>query len=70
MPPKVASIAATSKMADAGTFGLTCWNAEAILVANDANQMAKAGQPSDGSRLCKTWLAELPKLSPMPKDGK
>ena len=44
-------IATTSKMADAGTFGLTC---------------QKAGQPSDGSRPCKTWLAELPKLSPMP----
>ena len=39
------------QMADAGTFGLTC---------------QKAGQPSDGSRPCKTWLAELPKLSPMP----
>ena len=43
--------ATTSKMADAGTFGLTCQN---------------AGQPSDGSRPCKTWLAALPRLSPMP----
>ena len=51
--------AATSKMADAGTFGLTCRNAEAILVANDANRMAKAGQPSDGSHPCKTWLAKM-----------
>ena len=35
-----------------------------------SDRTAKAGQPSDGSHPCKTWLAELPKLSPMPKDGK